>query len=478
MAKKSITKNYIYNVAYQILITILPLITTPYVSRVLNAEAIGIYSYTISITTYFILFGSLGVALYGQREIAYYQTDKIKRSKIFWEINILRFVTMTIAMVIYYFIYVRQGEYKIYYEILLIELLANCLDISWFFRGIEEFKKTVVRNTIVKLISVALIFTLVKSVDDLYKYFIIYVLSTAIGNISLWLYLPKYIEKVKINELNILKHLKPTIILFIPQIAVQIYTVLDKTMIGMIVSDKAEVGYYEQSQKIIKLLLSIITSLGTVMLPRMAATFANGDNDKMKEYMKKSFNFVFLLAFPMIIGIDSVASKFVPLFFGNGYEKVTNIIYIISPIILAIGLSNVVGTQYLLPTKRQKEYTISVICGAIINFILNMILIRMFRSLGASIATVIAEFSVTAIQLFAIRKDMNIKKIVNLSKKYLVYTRVMGIFVLLIGFKGNNSWTTIIIQGISGMVTYLVMLIILKDEFLLDNINKILKVKK
>ena len=478
MAKKSITKNYIYNVAYQILITILPLITTPYVSRVLNAEAIGIYSYTISITTYFILFGSLGVALYGQREIAYYQTDKIKRSKIFWEINILRFVTMTIAMVIYYFIYVRQGEYKIYYEILLIELLANCLDISWFFRGIEEFKKTVVRNTIVKLISVALIFTLVKSVDDLYKYFIIYVLSTAIGNISLWLYVPKYIEKVKINELNILKHLKPTIILFIPQIAVQIYTVLDKTMIGMIVSDKAEVGYYEQSQKIIKLLLSIITSLGTVMLPRMAATFANGDNDKMKEYMKKSFNFVFLLAFPMIIGIDSVASKFVPLFFGNGYEKVTNIIYIISPIILAIGLSNVVGTQYLLPTKRQKEYTISVICGAIINFILNMILIRMFRSLGASIATVIAEFSVTATQLFAIRKDMNIKKIVNLSKKYLVSTIVMGIVVLLIGFKGNNSWTTIIIQGISGMVTYLVMLIILKDEFLLDNINKILKVKK
>mgnify|MGYP000115670240 FL=1 len=288
----------------------------------------------------------------------------------------------------------------------------------------------------------------------------------------------EYIEKVKINELNILKHLKPTIILFIPQIAVQIYTVLDKTMIGMIVSDKAEVGYYEQSQKIIKLLLSIITSLGTVMLPRMAATFANGDNDKMKEYMKKSFNFVFLLAFPMIIGIDSVASKFVPLFFGNGYEKVTNIIYIISPIILAIGLSNVVGTQYLLPTKRQKEYTISVICGAIINFILNMILIRMFRSLGASIATVIAEFSVTAIQLFAIRKDMNIKKIVNLSKKYLVSTIVMGIVVLLIGFKGNNSWTTIIIQGISGMVTYLVMLIILKDEFLLDNINKILKVKK
>ena len=478
MAKKSITKNYIYNVAYQILITILPLITTPYVSRVLNAEAIGIYSYTISITTYFILFGSLGVALYGQREIAYYQTDKIKRSKIFWEINILRFVTMTIAMVIYYFIYVRQGEYKIYYEILLIELLANCLDISWFCRGIEEFKKTVVRNTLVKLISVVLIFTLVKSVDDLYKYFIIYVLSTAIGNISLWLYLPKYIEKVKINELNILKHLKPTIILFIPQIAVQIYTVLDKTMIGMIVSDKAEVGYYEQSQKIIKLLLSIITSLGTVMLPRMAATFANGDNDKMKEYMKKSFNFVFLLAFPMIIGIDSVASKFVPLFFGNGYEKVTNIIYIISPIILAIGLSNVVGTQYLLPTKRQKEYTISVICGAIINFILNMILIRMFKSLGASIATVIAEFSVTAIQLFAIRKDMNIKKIVNLSKKYLVSTIVMGIVVLLIGFKGNNSWTTIIIQGISGMVTYLVMLIILKDEFLLDNINKILKVKK
>ena len=147
--KKSITKNYMYNLIYQILTLALPLITTPYISRVLGAQNIGIYSYTISISTYFILFGSLGISLYGQREIAYLQEKKEAYSKIFWEVVILRFITMSIAMLIFYITFVNFGQYKMYYAILLLELVANCLDISWFFGGLEEFKKTVSRNIIV-----------------------------------------------------------------------------------------------------------------------------------------------------------------------------------------------------------------------------------------------------------------------------------------------------------------------------------------
>ena len=271
---KSIKKNYLYNLIYQSLILIVPLITTPYLSRVLGAEAIGIYSYTISITTYFVLFGSLGIALYGQREIAYVQDDKEKRSTVFIEILLMRFITLGISMLIFYLSFVKQGQYSTYYKILILEIISNSIDISWFFQGIEEFKKTVVRNAIVKIISVICIFIFVKNTNDLLKYFIIYVLSTFLGNLSLWMYLPKYIEKVNLKNIKIFKHLKPAIALFIPQIAVQIYTVLDKTMIGAIVDDKAEVGFYEQSQKIVKLLLAIATSLGTVMSPRMASTFA------------------------------------------------------------------------------------------------------------------------------------------------------------------------------------------------------------
>ena len=273
--KKSVTKNYIYNLAYQILIIILPVITTPYISRVLGVENIGIYSYTLSISAFFILFGSLGIALYGKREIAYMQKDKKRYTIAFWEILILRVITMSISLLIFGLTFARNGEYQNYFKILILEIIANCIDISWFFQGLEEFKKTVIRNMIVKIVSVVCIFVFVKTREDLTKYFIIYVLSMLIGNGSLWLYLPRFLTKVKLNELNVKKHFKPTFSLFLPQIATEIYTILDRTMIGLIVNDKSEVGFYDQSQKIIKMLLTLITSLGTVMLPRIANNFAN-----------------------------------------------------------------------------------------------------------------------------------------------------------------------------------------------------------
>lgn len=473
MNKKSITQNYIYNLTYQVLVLILPLITTPYVSRVLGAENIGIYSYTISITTYFILFGSLGVALYGQRQIAYEQKKGKKLSKTFWEIVLLRFIAMTISMMIFYFVFVNGKQYQIYYQILLLELLANCFDISWFFQGLEEFKKTVSRNMIIKLISVISIFAFVKNVDDLGIYFWIYVLSTLVGNLSLWAYLPKYLKKIKLKQLNIIQHIKPTIGLFVPQIAIQVYTILDKTMIGAIISNKSEVGYYEQSQKIIKILLTVITSLGTVMLPRIANTFANGDKEKVIGYMNKSFNMVFLLAFPMIFGIIAVSKSFVPVFFGPGYDKVIILMNIISPILLLIGLSNVTGTQYLLPTKRQKEYTFSVVCGAIINFIMNACLISKFGATGAAIGTIIAELTVTLIQMYTVRKNFKLKEIFKLSKNYVLSSMVMFTVCLFIRKFINNNFVSTIVQIIIGGITYGICLIIVKDAFILEMLNKI-----
>lgn len=471
--KKSITKNYLYNLIYQILILILPLITTPYISRVLGAENIGIYSYTISIVTYFILFGSLGIAMYGQREVAYAQENKEKYSKSFFEILILRCITMAISMVLFYFIFAKSGEYKVYYTILLLEMIANILDISWFFQGLEEFKKTVTRNIIVKIISIICIFAFVKTSNDLKNYFWIYVLSTLIGNVSLWLYLPKYIKRVHIKDINILKHIKPTISLFIPQIAIQIYTVLDKVMIGAIISDKSEVGFYEQSQKIVKMLLTIVTSLGTVMLPRIANTYINGDKEKIQEYMKKAFNFVFFIAFPIMFGIIAVSNNFVPIFFGQGYDKVAILMNVISPILLAIGLSNVIGTQYLLPTKRQKEFTISVIVGAIINFTINMLLIKRYGALGASIGTVIAEIAVTITQFAFIRKEFKILEILKLAKRYLITSIIMLVVCMFIGKIISDKLLCVIIQVAIGTITYLIILLIIKDEFLHGILEKV-----
>ncbi len=473
MSKKSITKNYIYNLAYQILIILLPIITTPYLSRVLGAENIGIYSYTLSIVTYFILFGSLGISMYAQREIAYVQDDKYKRSKIFWEILILRFTTLAISMVIYYFTYVNGTQYQMYYKILLIEIVATCFDISWYFQGMEDFKKTVFRNTLVKIISIALIFLLVKKPEDLFKYFVIYVVSNLVGNISLWLYISKLLEKIKIKELHPLKHLKPTIGLFIPQIAIQVYTLLDKVMIGAIIDDKSEVGYYDQAQKIIKMLLTVVTSLGTVMIPRMANTFANGNKKQIKEYMKKSFRFVYILSIPIILGIIAVSDKFVPIFFGDGYEKVSIIMKLISPILLIIGLSNVIGSQYLLPTKRQKEYTISVVCGAVVNLILNACLIWKYGAIGASIGTVIAELTVTSVQIFYTRKDFKWKEIIKMSFNYLVASLLMFVVCLIIGNNINSNFVSLIVQVIAGGSVYGVTLLVFKDNMVMELLDRV-----
>lgn len=481
MSKKNIAKNYVFNLAYQILAILIPLITTPYLSRVLGAENIGIYSYTLSITTYFILFGSLGVSLYGQREIAYFQDDIKKRSKSFYEISIMKCITMFISLFIFYIVFCLKGEYHIYYKILILEIVANMIDISWYFQGLEEFKKTVTRNIIVKLISVVSIFLFVKGKSDLVLYFIIYTLSTFLGNFSLWLYLPKYVKKIKFKDLNIKKHIKPTIMLFIPQIATQIYTVLDKTMIGTIIADKSEVGFYEQAQKIIKMLMALATSLGTVMMPRIAATYAKGEIKKVREYMNKSFAFITMLAFPLMLGIISVAYHFVPVFYGEGYDKVSVLLCVISPIIVLIGLSNVTGTQYLLPTKQQNKYTISVIVGAVVNFFFNLILIKSLASIGASIATVIAEFAVTLTQFILIRKEIKILDVIKITYKYVIASIIMFICSLIIGHLISNNILSIFAQvGISG-ITYFVMLIILKDKMIFEGIeiikNKLLKRK-
>lgn len=470
--QKSVKKNYLYNLSYQILAIILPVVTAPYLARTLGPSGTGTYSYTISIVTYFILFGSLGINLYGQREIAYYQNDQKEKNKIFTELFILKFITLFISAIIFYLIFCLNGNFTTYYKILLIEMFGNMIDISWLYQGLEDFKKIAIRNFIVKILSVISIFLFIKTKNDIWKYVLIYTLTTLFGFLSMWYKLKKYVSFVSLKSINIIKHIKPTIILFIPQIAIQIYTVLDKTMIGAILHDMTEVGYYEQSQKIIKILLTIITSLGTVMLPRIASKFSEGDEKSIKEYLTKSFNMVFMLGFPLTFGLIAVANNFVPLFFGKGYDLVIPIMQIMSVIILFIGLSNVIGMQYLLPTKRQKEYTTSVVVGAIVNLILNVIFIPIFGSVGAAIGTIIAELSVTLVQMYFVRNDFKILDILKSSIPYLIASSFMFIICLSIMYINISMVATVIVQLIIGSISYFLILCLFKEKFLLNVINQ------
>ena len=480
--KKSVAKNYIYNLAYQMLVLILPLITTPYVSKVLGAAGIGIYSYTLSIATYFILFGSLGIAMYGQREIAYIRDNLEKKSLTFWEIVIVRLSTMSISLLLYILIFANGENYNVYYKILIIELIANALDISWFFQGLEEFKKTVIRNTIVKIISVICIFTIIKNSTDLWLYILIYAVSNLLGNLSLWMYLPKYLKKVRYKELNFKKHILPIISLFIPQIAMQVYLVVDKTMLGNILGDMSEVGNYEQSQKIIKTALTVVTALGTVVAPRIANIISNNDKKEVEKYLENSFRFVWLLGLPIMLGLIATSRTIVPWFLGVGYEKSISLVMIGAPLIIAIGLSNVTGIQFLIPAKKQKAFTKSVVIGAILNFVLNLIFIPYFKSAGALTASIIAELAIVIVQLLEVKKDIDIRIILNNVHKYLISAIIMFIPVYIFGLCQEPTIITTFIQVILGGLIYGLILIVLKDSFVLDKVEvfkeKILKNNK
>ena len=472
---KKVVKNYLYNLGYQVLLIILPLVTTPYVSRVLGAKGIGTYGYTNSITQYFILFGCIGLNLYGQREIAYYQKDIEKRSKVFFELLLLRIITVSLSIILYYFTFCQNAIYGYIFSIQIIDVVASMFDVSWLYQGMEDFKKIVIRNTLVKICGLIIIFMFVKSTEDLPIYVLSYSATLLLGNLSMWMYLPKFVKRVSLNQLDIRKHIRPTIVLFLPQIATSIYTTLDKTMIGALTQSTAEVGYYEQSQKIIRMAMTFATSLGTVMLPRVANLFKEGKSDEVKESMYSSFKFISFLTFPLCFGLIGISKGFVPWFFGDGYGKVIYNMMIISPIIIFIGYSNVIGTQFLLPTGRQKEYTLSVCTGTVVNLCFNFLLIPHFLSYGAAIATVIAEFSVTLVQVLLTRKIFTFKHILKLVYKYIIAALIMFLGILMLSNILSISILNTFIEVFLGSIIYFFILIILKDKTVGSFLYKIIK---
>lgn len=477
---KSIKINFIYNLIFQIVTLCLPLITVPYTSRVLGREGIGLYSYTLSITQYFIIIGTLGMSLYGNRAIAYVRDNKKELSKTFWTILVLRILTTTISLIMYLSIFCLNNENKIMYLIQALNILAATIDISWLYMGLEDFRKTVTRGLVVKILCVLSIFIFVREQSDLWIYTLINALMLVLGNGFMWLYLPKAVDKTKITFKDMKIHLIPTLQMFIPQIAIQVYAVLDKTMLG-ILATKGDVGIYEQSQKIVKIVGGLVTSLGVVMLPRMSNTFANGDKKKMNEYLNKSLIFVSYMSIPMFIGLAAISNEFVPWFFGEDFLQVRYIMMILTPILFFIAINNVLGVQYLLPTNRIKEYTIAVSTGAITNVVFNFLLIPKYKVIGACIATLLAELIVPVVELIILRKNINIKYIFKNIYKYFFAGAIMFIIVRFIGkFMGVSILTTMI-QAFSGGCIYLATLLIFKDEFtkvIIGNIFSTIKIAR
>jgi O-antigen/teichoic acid export membrane protein len=472
MAKSKVVKNYIYNTAYDLLRILSPLITTPYISRVLGSGGVGIYSYARSYATFFILLGTLGTGLYGQREIAYVQDDKEKRSKVFWEIETFRLLFTLLGTLAFFLIFGNHGENAIIYRILTLEVLANAIDISWFFQGIENFKLTVIRNSIIKIAGIVFVFAFVKKPEDVPLFTWCLVLPYFIANLSLWPSMRKYLCNTSFSFTDSLKrHMKPVMILFLPQVAAEVYEVLDKAMIGAISKDMDQVGCYTQSQKLIRIILLIVTSLGTVMLSAMSAAFARGDKERIEQSIKKAFRFVFMISVALMFGLCALTERFVPFFLGSGFDLVGPITIVTSPILVVIGISNVIGKQYLLPTMQQEAYTKAVMIGAGVNVVFNFFLISQFGAIGAAIATVVAELTVMGVEMYFVRGQLPLGACLMPLIRYLIMGVIMFAAVAGVGKVLPSGSVYMLVMIAAGVLVYGLELLITRDEMLMVGID-------
>lgn len=476
MSDISIKKNLAYSTFYQILTMIIPLITAPYVSRVIGVEGIGTYSYITSIQTYFSLFAALGTATYGTREIARNRNDKHKTSILFWEIELLTVFTSLICLFAWCMFIGFSNTYKVFYTILTLNLFNTMFDITWLYNGLEKFKYTVIRNSFFKILGIILLFVCIKSSNDLLLYIIINCVTGLLGTLSMWLYLPKFVNKVSIKELNVFKHFKTTLVYFVPTIATSIYTVLDKTLLGVLVNDNKENGYYEQATKIINMTKSItFSSLNSVLTARMSYLFAEKKQEEIHSRINTSINYILFMGLGIMFGIISIADDFVPIFFGQGYDKVILLLKLLSPLPLIIGISNCLGSHYYTPAGLKSKSSKFIIIGAVVNFTLNIVFIPKLLSTGAIIATLVAELIITLLYLRFCNGYLKINNLLKFSWKKLAGALIMWLSIEFIPQIFVNSLVMVVFKILFGICIYVSILILLKDDFTVDILkNKII----
>ncbi|MCH5342469.1 MAG: flippase [Acetatifactor sp.] len=453
----SIKKNFFYNVFYQLLIIAIPLITTPYVSRTIGAEGVGIYSYAYSVANYFVLFTMLGINNYGNRTVAITRDDRTALSRTFSDLYVTQFV-LGVLFACLYIVYCFKFASDFYASIILgLYVISGIFDVNWFFNGLEEFKLTIIRNTLVKLICTAAIFVLVKNRTDVYKYCIILASSNLLSQVVLLPFVNKRIDFVQPSYQKVKEHIRPNIMLFSTVLAVSLFKIMDKIMLGLL-SDKVQVGFYESAEKVINIPIAFVAALGAVMLPRITNMIANGEKDH-DETMQASIIFAMTLSTALCFGIMAVADVFVPLFYGEGFEACIGLFEILLPSCVFLAFANVIRTQYLLPHKMDNIYIISAFMGAGVNIVTNLLLIPHIQARGAAIGTLISEFVVCIFQSYHVHKRMPIKKYAFQSLPMIVAGVVMFVCVRRISLSYHVGVTLMIKVGI-GIIIYITTLLI------------------
>lgn len=464
----SLRSNFLWNSSFQLVRILTPLITTPYLARILGSEGMGVYSYTYAVANYACLFVLLGINQYGNREIAKARSDRRLLSRTFCSIFAMQLLWGTF-MAAFYLIYAVffSGASRLYALIWTFWVIAEIFDTSWFFSGLEEFKVMTIRNLFIRLFVIVGIFVFVRRPGDVWAYCLLQALAFVLSSAALLPMLRRRVDWVVPPVNEVIKHVKPNLVLFAPVIAVTFYAQANKIILGLF-SGMSEVAFYDNADKISVIPLSIIQSMGTVMLPRMSRVRSEGDSFLARKYFDVTVWFGSILAFGFTFGIIAVSKEFVPLFFGGGFEKCLVLMPLLALIIPSVAWSNAFGVQWLLPAERDRQYLESVVVGAVVNIFLCILLIPAMGSIGAAIATVAAELAVTAMQVSLIHKELPIRKYILEAVPYCVF----GILMLL-GVRGIAGYLTgglwaFLLEVLFGILLYglmcIVWLLVIKDE--------------
>ena len=470
-------KNFLFQVLYQIVILVLPLITAPYLTRILGEKELGNYTFTYSIAYYFVILANLGIVRHGQRVIAVRKNNEIALRKTFYSLFVLHCIFSLIITIFYFVFCLIQGDNKILFLIQGIFVFSAIFDITWLFYGLEKFKSVVIKNFIIRLCETILIFILVKTVSDIYTYAIIKSFSLLFGNIILIPQAFKIIKPIKFSFTDVKEHIKPLLVLSITIIASTLYTVFDKTLLG-ILTTKENVAYYEYSDKIIMIGKSVIAVVGTVLFPRACACFANGDRNGVNKYFSYSVIFSYYVSFGMIFGLFSIGDLFAELYYGINFAICGDLMKIMSILILICALGDIVRTQFLIPMHKDILYTITIISGCVINLILSLIFIPIYGIYGALIGSISAELSVTIFQFFICKKYIKFKTILINLIPFILAGVSMYILLFLIEDRLPLNIIGLIIRIILGGILYTFVAVISILIFSNDRKLYLLMIKK
>lgn len=402
-------KNFVFQFLYQIVVLVVPLVVSPYLTRVLGDTALGTYSYRHSIAYYFVIFAMLGIAKHGQRIISSRRDDEIILRKTFWSLCILHFVCSILALITYFvyaFWWVHEDRTVVL--ILALYVFSAFFDITWLFQGLEDFKSVVIRNLLIKLFEVTGIFLFVHSEADLALYTLIMSLSALLGQMSVLPYAVKTLKPIRVSFEDVKEHMKPMLTLFIVVVAVTLYTVFDKTLLGLLAS-KEEVAHYEYSNKIINIPKTFIGVIGTVLFPRTCRLASKNDFAGMRRFMDYALLITCFIAFGSIFGLLAVGDLFARVYYGEVFEVCGGIIKAMCPLILIIGWGDIVRTQYLYPLQKDKTMVVIICCNAVINLIISFLLIPYLGVYGAVIGTTSAELFGLIIELIICRDVFSMK---------------------------------------------------------------------